>query len=155
MDRDKQTDRQTDRQTAKFSYEMSIMWETKPEWTPLKTCRPLMATAGHDALNPASCDDDHQEEDDDDDDDDDDDLFNLLSVGDCFTSSNSDISQLVRFLWTKDRPFAKASTCTTRNTDKRHVHITGGIRTRNPINAVAADPRFRQRGQWARPTVSC
>jgi hypothetical protein len=45
-------------------------------------------------------------------DDDDDDLMNPLSVGaegDCFTSSHSDTSQLVRLLWTSDRPVAKDS----------------------------------------------
>jgi len=38
----------------------------------------------------------------------------------------------------------------THNTHKRHIHATGGIRTRNSHNLAAADPRIRTRGHWDR-----
>jgi hypothetical protein len=43
--------------------------------------------------------------------------------GDCITSSHLNTSHLVRLLWARDRPVAKASVCTTHTIDKRQKSV--------------------------------
>ena len=69
----------------------------------------------------------------------------LLIIEDSW--SHSDTPQSVGLLWTIDQPDAETSTSqhTTLTTD---IHATGGIRTHDPSNRAAADPRLRLRGHW-------
>jgi len=60
--------------------------------------------------------------------------------------SHSDTSHSVGFLWTNDQADAETSTLQhTILTRGRHIHASGGIRTRNPSKRVAADPPIRPR----------
>jgi len=36
----------------------------------------------------------------------------------------------------------------TQNSQEKDIHVSGGIRTRNPSKSTAADPRLRSRGHW-------
>jgi len=62
--------------------------------------------------------------------------------------SHSDTPHSVGLLWTNDHPFA--GTCTCQNTDNRHIHAPGRIRTRIPSKRSAADSRRRPRSHWDR-----
>ena len=60
------------------------------------------------------------------------------------TRSHSDSPHSVGLLWTIDQPNAE-----THNNQKRQPsNASGGIRTRNPRNRAAADPRLQRRGHW-------
>lgn len=48
--------------------------------------------------------------------------------------------------WTRDRPFAEASTCTSQYSQETNIHAPGEMRTRNPSKWAAADLRLRPRG---------
>jgi hypothetical protein len=66
--------------------------------------------------------------------------------------SNSDTMHSVGPLWTSDQPDAETSTWQdTQHSQETDIHDLGGIRTRNPSQPAAADPRLRQRGHWDRP----
>jgi hypothetical protein len=56
--------------------------------------------------------------------------------------------------WKSDQPDAETSTWQhTQHSQETDIHATGGIRTRNPCNRAAADPRRRQRGHGDRPVL--
>jgi hypothetical protein len=63
-----------------------------------------------------------------------------------------DISHLLGLPWTSDQSVAETSTVNTQHSWKRHP-TSVGIRTRNPIQQAAADPRLRARGHWDRLTI--
>ena len=58
-----------------------------------------------------------------------------------------DTPQSVGLLWTRDRPVVETWQHTTLTTD---IHVSGGIRTRNPSRRAAAAPRLRPLGHWDR-----
>jgi len=60
--------------------------------------------------------------------------------------SHSDTPHAVGLLWTIDRPDAKTSTWYN-TTFIINIYVPGGIRTHNPNQQAAADPRLRSRGQ--------
>jgi len=66
--------------------------------------------------------------------------------------SHSDTPHSARILWTSDQPVAETFTLqhTTLHSQATHIHVPGGIRTHNPSNRGAADPRRRPRGHWDR-----
>jgi hypothetical protein len=59
--------------------------------------------------------------------------------------SYSDTSHSVGLLWTSDQLVAETSTWQ-HTTLTRDIHDPGGIRTHNPSNRAAADPRLRPHG---------
>ena len=63
--------------------------------------------------------------------------------------SHSDTPQSLGLLWTSDQPDAETSDSTqhSRETD---TLSSGGIRTRNPMQRMAANPSLRPRGHWDR-----
>ena len=63
--------------------------------------------------------------------------------------SHSDTPHSVGLLWTSDQPYTDLY-LTTHSTNKRLIHVPGGIRTRNRSKLAAADPRLRPRGHWNR-----
>ena len=62
--------------------------------------------------------------------------------------SHSDIPHSVGHLWPRDLPMAEIST--SQQSQQTNVHVSGGIRTRNPSNRLAADQRHRTHGHWER-----
>ena len=40
---------------------------------------------------------------------------------------------------------------TTQHSQQTDIHVPGGMRTHNPSNRAAADPRLRPHGHWDRP----
>ena len=58
----------------------------------------------------------------------------------------SDTPQSVGLLWTSDQPDATADK--TQHSQQTDIHPSGGIRTSNPSNRVAADPPVRPRGHY-------
>jgi hypothetical protein len=66
--------------------------------------------------------------------------------------SHSDTPHSVRLLWTSDQSVAETFTWphTTLHLQEKGIHVPGGIRTHNPSNRAAADPRRRPRGHWDR-----
>jgi hypothetical protein len=52
-----------------------------------------------------------------------------------------------------DQLAVKAATYTTRLTHGTDIHAPGGIRTHNPSNPAAADPRLRTHGRQDRPSA--
>jgi hypothetical protein len=63
--------------------------------------------------------------------------------------SHSDIPRSVGLLWTSDQPVAETSD-NTQHSQETNIHAPGGIRTHNPSQRAAADPRLRPRGHWDR-----
>jgi hypothetical protein len=60
--------------------------------------------------------------------------------------SHSDTPHSVGLLWPRDLPIAEIST--SQQSQETNVQASGGIRTRNPSNRLAADARHRPRGHW-------
>jgi hypothetical protein len=64
--------------------------------------------------------------------------------------SHSDTPHSLGLLWTSDQPDAETFTWQ-HNTHKRHIYASYRIRTRNPSQRAAADPRLRPRRHRYRP----
>jgi hypothetical protein len=56
--------------------------------------------------------------------------------------------QSVRLLWTRDRPVAETSTWQHKHCTRDKHPCPRGIRTHDPSQQSAADPRLRPRGYW-------
>jgi hypothetical protein len=63
--------------------------------------------------------------------------------------SHSNTPHSVGLLWTSDQQQRPLPTNTQYSQDT-DFHALGGIRTHNPSQRAAADPRLRQRGHWGR-----
>jgi hypothetical protein len=65
-------------------------------------------------------------------------------------------TRLVGPIWTSDPSVVQTHTWQhiTLTTD-RHIHFSGGIRTRKPRKRAAADPGLRPRGHWDRHLYCC
>jgi len=55
----------------------------------------------------------------------------------------------VGLLWTSDQPIAQTSD-DTQNSKQTDINAPGVMRTCNPRNQAAEDPRLRPRGHWDR-----
>ena len=64
------------------------------------------------------------------------------------SQAHSDTPHSVGLLWPSDLPIAETST--SQQSQQKNVHASGRIRTRNPSNRLAADPRHKPRGHWKR-----
>jgi hypothetical protein len=62
-------------------------------------------------------------------------------------------SHSVGHLWTRDQP--DAETDNTQHSQETDIHAPGGIRTHNPSNRAALDPRLRPRDHWDRLSMFC
>jgi hypothetical protein len=62
--------------------------------------------------------------------------------------SYSDTPQSVELLWTSDQPKQITLPDNTQHLTETDICASGGIRTHDPSNRAAADPRLRPRGHW-------
>jgi hypothetical protein len=65
--------------------------------------------------------------------------------------SHSDTPQTVRLVI---RPTPRPLPDNSQHSQETDINAPGGIRTRNPCERAAADPRFRPRGQWGRQATT-
>lgn len=69
--------------------------------------------------------------------------------------SHNDIKKLVGLLWTRERCVAGTSIWQiTQHSQQTHISASDGIRTGNPSQRSAGDPRLGQLGHWGRPMDS-
>jgi hypothetical protein len=64
--------------------------------------------------------------------------------------SHSDTPYSVGLIWTSDQLDAENSTWQHTTLTRGNVHVSGGIRSRNPSKQAAANPRLRRPGHWDR-----
>jgi len=64
--------------------------------------------------------------------------------------SHSDIQHSIGLLWTSDQLVAGTSTWQHTTHKRTDIPAPGGIRTHNPNERAAADPRLRPQGHWER-----